>query len=198
MPAMQQLIKRLFTMNATSNCFDNKLISKFLESPINIYWEFSDILQAKQLICSLKIIRKLNQQNQPFHFLTASEQLSHLELICAGLAAHHVAAGAERSVYLLLAAQHAQQGLSELLQSLLQGPALLAATAVQPLVLLVVSARGAWRRGAFAAARAGHQVHDARVVEGAACVVVHFLGGTSDVEDILLAQVDVFIEEKRS
>lgn len=109
-----------------------------------------------------------------------------------------MAAGAERGVYLLLAAQHAQQGLPELLQSLLQGPALLAAAAVQPLVLLVISARGARRRGTLATAGAGHQVDDARVVEGAPCVVVHFLGGTSDVEDVLLAQVDVFIEEKRS
>lgn len=66
-----------------------------------------------------------------------------LKLTGAGLAAHHVAAGAERGIYLLLAAQHAQQSLSELLQPLLQGPALLAAATVQPLVLLVVSARGA-------------------------------------------------------
>lgn len=128
------------------------------------------------------------------HFV--SEEESHLKLIRAGLAAHHMAAGAERGVYLLLAAQHAQQSLPELLQPLLQGSALLAAAAVQPLVLLVVSARGARRRGALAAARAGHQVHNAGVVEGAAGVVVHFLGGASDVKNILLAQVDVFIEEK--
>lgn len=105
-----------------------------------------------------------------------------------------MAAGAERGIDLLLAAQHAQQSLSELLQPLLQGSALLAAATVQPLVLLVVSTWGAGRRGALAGARVG-QVPDTRVVEGAAGVVVHFLGGTSDVKDVLLAQVDVFIEE---
>lgn len=78
-----------------------------------------------------------------FDIFTMSEEESHLELIGAGLAAHHVAAGAERGIYLLLAAQHAQQSLPELLQPLLQGPALLAAAAVQPVVLLVASARGA-------------------------------------------------------
>lgn len=123
---------------------------------------------------------------------------SHLKLSGAGLAAHHVAAGAEGGVDLLLAAQHAQQRLPELLQPLLQRPALLAAAAVQPLVLLVVPARGARRRGALAAAGARHQVDDARVVEGPARVVVHLLGGAPDVEDVLLAQVDVFVEEERS
>lgn len=120
---------------------------------------------------------------------------SHLQLIRAVLATHHVAAGAERGVYLLLAAEHAQQSLSELLQTLLQGPALLAAAAVQPLVLLLVSARRA-RRGGGVFAAAGHQVRDTGVVEGAAGVVVHLLGGAADVEDVLLAQVDVFVEEE--
>ena len=68
---------------------------------------------------------------------------SHLKLTGAGLATHHVTAGAEGGVNLLLAAQHAQQRLPELLQPLLQRPALLAAAAVQPLVLLVVPAWGA-------------------------------------------------------
>lgn len=121
---------------------------------------------------------------------------SYLQLICAGLTAHHVTTGAERGVDLLLAAQHAQQSLSELLQPLLQGSALVAAAAVQPVLLLLVPARGARRRRALAHARAGHQVHDTRVVEGAAGVVIHFLGGAADVKNVLLAQVDVFVEEK--
>lgn len=124
---------------------------------------------------------------------------SHLQLACAALAAHHVTAGAERGVDLLLAAQHAQQGLSELLQPLLQGPALLAAAAVQLLlVLLVVSIRGVQWRRALPAFRALHQVHNAGIVERAACVVVHLLGGTPDVENILFAHIDVFVEEKGS
>jgi len=127
---------------------------------------------------------------------TAREQASHLQLISAGLAAHHVAAGAEGGVDLLLAAEHAEQRLPELLQPLLQGSAQLAAAAVQPVVLLVVSARGARRRGAPVAA--GHQVRDAGVVERAAGLVVNLLGGASDVEDVLLPQVDVFVQEKRS
>lgn len=135
-------------------------------------------------------------KEKPSPTTAVPEKKSHLELICTGLAAHHVAAGAERGVYLLLAAQHAQQSLSELLQPLLQGSALLAAATVQPLVLLLVPAWGARRRRALAAARARHQVHDARVVESAAGVVVNFLGGAADVEDVLLAQVDVFVEEK--
>lgn len=110
-----------------------------------------------------------------------------------------MAAGAEGGVDLLLAAQHAQQRLPQLPQPLLQRPALLAAAAVRPLVLLLVPARGAGRGRALAAAAAavGHQVHDARVVEGAAGVVVHLLGGAADVEDVLLAQVDVLVEEER-
>lgn len=120
----------------------------------------------------------------------------HLKLICAGLAAHHMAAGAECSIYLLLAAEHAQQSLSELLQTFLQGAALLAAATVQPLVLLAVPAWGAWRGVAIPAFRAGNQVHHARVVERSPSVVVHFLGGTSDVKNVLFAQVDVFVEEE--
>lgn len=106
-------------------------------------------------------------------------------------------AGAERGVDLLLAAQHAQQRLPQLPQPLLQRPALLAAAAVGPLVLLLVPARGAWRGGALAVAAPGHQVGDAGVVEGAAGVIVHLLGRAADVENILLAQVDVFVEEER-
>lgn len=70
------------------------------------------------------------------HFM--SEEEAYLQLICAGLATHHMAAGAECSIDLLLAAKHAQQSLPELLQPLLQGSALLAAATVQPLVLRVV------------------------------------------------------------
>lgn len=104
-----------------------------------------------------------------------------------------MAAGAEGGVHLLLAAQHAQQRLPQFPQPLLQRPALLAAAAVRPLV----PAGGVGRRGALALAASGHQVHDAGVVEGAAGVVVHLLGGAADVEHVLLAQVDVFVEEER-
>lgn len=120
---------------------------------------------------------------------------THLKLIGAALAAHHMTTGAERGVDLLLAAQHAQQRLPQLPQPLLQRPALLAAAAVRPLVLLLVPARRAWRGGALAAP--GHQVGDAGVVEGAPGVIVHLLGRAADVENILLAQVDVFVEEER-
>ena len=117
----------------------------------------------------------------------------HLELTGAALAAHHVAAGAEGGVHLLLAAQHAQQRFAQLPQPLLQRPALLAAAAVGPLV----PTQGVGRGRALAAAASGHQVHDAGVVEGAAGVVVHLFGGAADVENVLLAQVDVFVEEER-
>lgn len=104
--------------------------------------------------------------------------------------------GAERRVDLLLAAQHAQQRLPQLLQPLLQGSALLAAATVQPLVVRVVSARGAGGGRALATAGASDQVHDAGVVKGAAGVVVDFLGGTSYIKDVFLAQVDVLVEEE--
>lgn len=107
-----------------------------------------------------------------------------------------MSAGAECGIYLLLAAQHAQQSLSELPQTLLQRLALLAAATVQTFVLLVISARGPrWRR-ALATDGAGHQVNDAGVVESATGVVIDFFGGAPDVEDVLLTQVDIFIEEE--
>lgn len=125
--------------------------------------------------------------------------LSHLQLVGAALAAHHVAAGAEGGVDLLLAAHHAQQRLAQLLQPLLQCPALLAASAVQAVVLLAAARRVRRRRGRVHAAAAGSrgQFRHARVVEGAAGVVVNLLGGAADIEDVLLAQVDVVVEEER-
>lgn len=54
----------------------------------------------------------------------------HLELGGAALAAHSVAAGAEGRVDLALTAQHAEHGLLQLAQLLLEGPRLLAAEAL--------------------------------------------------------------------
>lgn len=117
---------------------------------------------------------------------------SDLQLFSTVLAAHHVTAGAERSVDLFLAAQHAQQRLPQLLQLLLQQPALLAAPAVQRPLLVM-----GWRSGRRSALpRPRHHVHDTGVVQRTSGVVVHFLGGPPDVEYILLAQVDVLIKEK--
>ncbi len=116
---------------------------------------------------------------------------SDLQLFSTVLAAHHVTAGAERGIDLFLAAQHAQQRLPQFLQLLLQQPALLAAPAV-----LLLMWRRAGRRSALPRPR--HHVHDSGVVQRASGVVVHFLGSPPDVKYILLAQVDVLIEEKRS
>ena len=139
--------------------------------------------------------------------------LSHLKLAGAALAAHHVTAGAEGGVDLLRAAQHAQQSLPQLLQALLQGPAPLAVPAVLLLLVLllvlfpsssssslgaVVAERGAGGGRALAGGGPRHQVHEAGVVERPAGVVVHLLGGPADVEHVLLAQVDVLVEEERS
>lgn len=118
--------------------------------------------------------------------------LSDLQLCSTVLAAHHVTAGAESGVDLFLTAQHAQQCLPQFLQLLLKQAALLAAPAVQR--LLLVTGRRAGRRSALPRPR--HHVHDTGVVQCASRVVVHFLGGPTDVEYILLAQVDVLIEEK--
>ncbi len=119
---------------------------------------------------------------------------SDLQLFSTVLAAHHVTAGAERGIDLFLAAQHAQQRLPQFLQLLLQQPALLAAPAVQRPLLF--TGRRAGRRSALPRPR--HHVHDSGVVQRASGVVVHFLGGPPYVKYILLAQVDVLIEEKRS
>ena len=104
------------------------------------------------------------------------------------MAAHHVSTGAEGSVHLLFTAQHTQQSILELLQLLLQNPAPLA-----PLTASFPHPRGPRR-----ALLAGHTVPCyAGVVERPATVVVDLLGGASDVEDILLAQVDALVEEER-
>lgn len=117
---------------------------------------------------------------------------SHLELCGAVLAAHGVAAGAEGGVDLLLTAQHAQEGLAQLLQLLLEQPVLPTPSTLRS-VLLSVPRRAGGRR---TCTRPGHQVHDAGVVQRPSGVVVHLLGRPADVEDVLLAQVDVLVEEK--
>lgn len=117
---------------------------------------------------------------------------SHLELCGTVLAAHGVAAGAECSVNFLLAAQHAQESLVQLLQFLLQQPILPTPSTLRHTLLSVP-----WRAGGRRpCARLGHQVHDAGVVQRPSGVVIHLLGRPADVEDVLLAQVDVLVEEK--
>lgn len=65
-----------------------------------------------------------------------------LKLAGTGLTAHHMSTRTEGSINLLLAAEHAEQSISELLQPFLELSALLAAATVQGLLQLVVPGRG--------------------------------------------------------
>lgn len=67
---------------------------------------------------------------EPGSPLTCNQVDPHLELGGAALAAHSVATGAEGRVDLALAAEHAQHGLLEFTQLLLEGAGLLAAEAL--------------------------------------------------------------------
>lgn len=117
-----------------------------------------------------------------------------LQLGGAALTAHSVAAGTEGGVDLLLTAHHAQHGLLQLAQLLLQRPGLLAAEALA--AAAVHAALGGLQRGARRALVAPrHEVHDTRVVQSPPGVVVHLLGGSSDIENVLLAEVNVFIQK---
>lgn len=111
--------------------------------------------------CGLSI--QCTQQIQILQYFSRDSEaflISHLQLCSTVLAADHVPAGAESSVDLLLATQHAQQRLPQFLKFLLQQLALPAAPAVQR--PLLVARRRAGRRGALPRPR--HHVHDTRVV----------------------------------
>lgn len=126
----------------------------------------------------------------------AGRRPPHLELGGAALTAHGVAAGAEGRVDLLLAAQHAQHGLLQLAQLLLQHPGLLAAEALAA-AAVHAAVRGLQRgaRGAVLAPR--DQVHHAGVVQSPPGMVVHLLRRSFNIEDVLLAEVNVLVQKQR-
>ena len=121
----------------------------------------------------------------------------HLELGGTALAAHGVAAGAEGRVDLALAAEHAQHGLLELAQLLLEGAGLLAAEALTA-AAAGTAFRGLQGRVRGAGVASGQEVHHTRIIQSPPGVVICLLGGSFNIEDILFAQVDVFIQKERS
>lgn len=121
----------------------------------------------------------------------------HLQLGGAALAAHGVAARAEGRVDLLLTAHHAQHGLLQLAQFLLECPGLLAAEALTAGAVhaaLRGLQRGVWR--AVVASR--NEVHNASIVQSPPGVVIYLLRCSFNIEDILLAKVNIFIQKQRS
>lgn len=98
----------------------------------------------------------------------------HLQLGGAAFTAHGVATGAEGRVDLLLTAHHAQHGLLQLAQLLLQRPGLLAAEALT--AGAVQAALRGLKRGAGRAVLASrHEVHNAGIVQSPPGMVIHLL-----------------------
>lgn len=121
---------------------------------------------------------------------------TYLQLGCTALAAHSVATGAEGGVDLLLAAYHAQHGLLQLAQLLLEHSGLLAAEALTA-AAAHAAVGGLQRRAGGALVASGDKVHNTGVVQSPPGVVVYLLGCSFDVKDILLAKVNVLIEKER-
>lgn len=121
---------------------------------------------------------------------------AYLQLGRAALAAHSVAAGAEGGVDLLLAAQHAEHGFLQLAQLLLQHSALLAAEALAA-AAAHATVGGLQGRAGGALVVPGDKVHNPGVVQSPPGVVIHLLGCSFNIKDILLPKVNVFVEEQR-
>lgn len=102
--------------------------------------------------------------------------------------------GTEGRVDLLLTTHHAEHGLLQLLQLLLQGFALLTAQALTACAVQIALG-GLERRVLGAAVSPRYKVHNASIVQGPPRMVVHLLGRALDVKDVFLAQVNVLVKE---
>lgn len=119
-----------------------------------------------------------------------------LELSGTALAAHSVATRTEGRVDLQLAAHHAQHGFLQLAQLLLEHPGLLAAEALTA-TAIQAALGGLQGRVGRAVVASRDEVHNAGIIQSPPGVVIHLLRGSLNVEDILLAKVNVFIQKQR-